>query len=273
MACTQPGAACASSYRRTCPCAAILCGMDDRISPQRRRLLFAALGATALVPLTAVRATASPAQPLPDFKPWGEGARPDLFLTLSSPARDAAALEAVLRAVLLPALAAADIAHVHGPIAGAIQLWMQIEPDQLLAHGLDAATAVAKIAEAVGGQVMPVPGRNRLQAWALVRPQAAKAVGIGQTVVPLPGIAHATLGYLGRTVYTLLPPQWDGQAAFSVYLESRTRLLDDVVQRCEQALQAATELPQDVQIQLGRMGRPLDTVTTLYVDLLGDRDG
>lgn len=245
--------------------------MDDAYLKRRRSLLLAALGGTALLPLgCAVRPAAAPEAvltPVPDLLPWGPQITPDLFLTVSSRERDVAELESLVRSAVLPVLAPADVAQAAGPIAGAIQLWMMLEPGRLQHHGLDVDRALALLKDAMGGSIGPVPGRHQLEAWVLDRP-GHKTLAADDITLALPDQPYAPLFVLGTTQYTLMPTAWREQACFSFFIQARSRLDATFLQRCEGLLQSAGDaLPADLEIQIGKIDDPLLTLPSLFVEV------
>lgn len=243
--------------------------MDVYPSMQRRRLLRAALGAAALTPLACSRVPAAAmATPVaPELLPLGPQITPDLFLTVTSQERDATTLALLVSTTVLPVLAPADIAHAAGPVEGAIQLWLTLDPVDLQHHGLDVDGALALLTQTLKGNAGPVPGRHRLKAWAIDIP-GQETVDAQQVTLPLPDHPYAPMFALGTTEYTVVPPAWRNQSHFSCYLQSRGRLDTGFLQRCERLLQTAgNTLPADLDIQIGRIGDPLLTLPTLFVEV------
>lgn len=236
---------------------------------QRRRLLHAALAGTALMPLgCSVVPAAALASPIaPKLLPFGPQITPELFLTVTSRERDATALASLVSTKVLPLLAPADIAHAAGPVEGAIQLWLMLDTVDLQHHGLDVDGALALLKQALDGNLGPVPGRHRLEAWAIDIP-GQKTVEAQHVTLPLPDHPYAPLFALGATEYTVVPPAWRNQPCFSCYLQPRSRLDTGFQQHCEQLLQAAgNALPADLDIQIGKIGDPLLTLPTLFVEV------
>ncbi len=243
--------------------------MDDNPLMQRRRLLQAALAGTAFLPLgCSLAPAAAPATPIaPSLLPLGPQITPELFITVTSRERDATALGSLVSTTVLPLLAPADIAHAAGPVEGPIQLWLMLNTVDLQHHGLDVDGALALLKEALNGNVGPVPGRHRLKAWAIDLP-GQKTLDAQQVTLPLPGQEYAPLFALGTTEYTVVPPAWRDQSRFSCYLQPRSRLDADFQQRCERLLQdAGNALPADLDIQIGKIGDPLLTLPTLFVEV------
>lgn len=246
--------------------------MDDNHSMQRRRLLQAALAGTALLPLgCSLASAAAPAPPLlPQLLPLGPQITPELFLTVTSRERDATELASMVSTQVLPMLAPADIAHAAGPVGGPIQLWLMLNSGDLQRHGLDVDGALTLLKRALNGNVGPVPGRHRLNAWAIDIP-GQETVEAQHVTLPLPDQPYAPLFALGTTEYTVVPPAWRDQARFSCYLQPRSRLDVNALQRCEKLLQGAgNALPADLDIQIGKIGNPLLTLPTLFVEVNND---
>ncbi len=239
---------------------------------QRRRLLQAALAGTALLPLgCSVVPAVAPATPIaPSLLPLGPQITPELFLTVTSRERDATELASMVSTQVLPLLAPADIAHAAGPVEGPVQLWLMLNTGDLQRHGLDVDGALTLLKGALNGNVGPVPGRHRLEAWAIDIP-GQKSMDAQQVTVPLPDQPYAPLFALGTTEYTVVPPAWRDQPRFSCYLQPRSRLDANFQQRCERLLQdAGNALPANLDIQIGKIGDPLLTLPTLFVEVNND---
>lgn len=227
--------------------------------------MLAALGGTALLPLGASAITTAP-----ELLPWGPQITPELFLTVSSRKRSVEALEVLTRTQLLPVLAPAGLAQAAGPVAGAIQLWLMLEPARLLPHGLDVQATLALIKEALGGELGPVAGRHRLKAWTFDHP-AHKTLAVQDLLLPVPGHGDVPLSALGTSQYTLMPTAWRDHACFSFFIQPRSRLDSTFLQRCLHLLQAAGgALPDDLEIQIGKIGDPLQTLPCLFVEVTDD---
>lgn len=205
------------------------------------------------------------------LEPERAGMAPYLFLTLSSATRSVEELAHLVQSTLLPVLAPADILHAYGPLAGAIQLWMELEPHMLGHHGMSVDDALSVLAGALDGVVGPVPGRNSLDAWAIHRTRTREEVNVNDVTLSLPGERHAPLFSLGSAHYALAPPPWSSQACVSVMLEPRRRVVAPFEQRCQALLDAAADvIPGDLQIQMGRLGEFMKAVPTLYVSVKGE---
>lgn len=227
--------------------------------------MLAALGGTALLPLGASAIT-----PAPELLPWGPQITPELFLTVSSRMRSVEALEVLTRTHLLPVLAPAGLAQAAGPVAGAIQLWLMLEPARLQQHGLDVQAALALIKDALGGELAPVAGRHLLNAWAFDHP-GHKTLAVQDLVLPVPGHGDVPLSALGTSQYTLMPTAWRDQPCFSFFIQPRSRLDRTFLQRCVDLLQSAGgALPTDLEVQIGKIGDPLLTLPILFVEVTDD---
>lgn len=242
--------------------------MDDTQFLARRRLLLAALAGAALLPSCARGNAVEGAPAVPTLASGRAGMAPYLFLTVTSATRSVEELAHLVQSTLLPALAPADILHAYGPVAGAIQLWMALEPHMLDHYGVSVDAALSLLAGAVDGTVGPVPGRNTLDAWAIQRTHTRAEVNANDITLSLPGESHAPLFALGSSHYALAPPPWSSQACYSFMLEPRRRVVAPFEQHCQALLDAAADvLPDDLQIQMGRLGDFMKAVPTLYVSV------
>jgi hypothetical protein len=245
--------------------------MDDTHFLARRRLLLATLAGAALLPSCAQGNTGEKTAALPLLEPGRAGMAPYLFLTVTSATRSVEELAHLVQSTLLPALAPADILHAYGPVAGAIQLWMALEPHMLDHYGMSVDAALSLLAGAVDGTVGPVPGRNTLDAWAIQRTHTRAEMNVNDVTLSLPGESHAPLFALGSSHYALAPAPWSSQACYSFMLEPRRRVVAPFEQHCQALLDAAANvIPEDLQIQMGRLGEFMKAVPTLYVSVKDD---
>ncbi|WP_313345091.1 hypothetical protein [Stenotrophomonas sp.] len=239
--------------------------MHETLLPNRRRLLAGLASALLVSACTQSRAEPINASP-PALLPPEDAIAPTVFLTLTSATRSASQLEDAVRSILLPVLAEAGVARASGPGVGMIQLWLELDLRELAPYAMDVDAGLAALAAAVNGTVAPVPGHHRMQAWALHRPQTLKEVKPQEVSLLLPGRDYAPLSALGSMQFALAPLAWAEQATVTVLLESNSRLDETFLQRCEAALlTAGTTVPDDLEIQLGRVGEFLKAVPDVYV--------
>lgn len=233
----------------------------------RRRVLAALTGAALLPWVSRVSAH-------PPVLEWGDPVRGDLFALLASPVRDEAALAAVARDVLVPALQARPSARVwsHAPLTQ--QYWLELAPERLQHYRVDAQTVLAALGVALGVPARPMPGRHALTAWSF----EGLPAGAGRTLrdvdfLVAPG-QTVSLSDLGLARFASEPPAWAGQAQLMMAIElepeaDRARALGlygDIVHGI------GARLPADVQVQVGRTGAFLAPLDVLYVHL-GDAAG
>lgn len=239
--------------------------MHETTVKNRRRLLAGLASALFVSACTQSKAEPTTVAP-PALLPPEDAIAPTVFLTLTSATRSASQLEDAVRSILLPVLADARVARATGPVVGMIQLWLELDPHQMAHYGMDVDAGLATLAAAVEATVGPVPGRHRMHAWALHRPQTLKEVKPQQATLLLPGRDYAPLSSLGSMQFALVPLAWADQATVTVLLESHSRLDETFLQRCETVLLAAgTTVPDDLEIQLGRVGEILKAVPEVYV--------
>lgn len=244
--------------------------MSEPQNGRRRRLLLAAVSGTVLLSACAPRRSVQEPEraPAPSLQPVSTSAAATVFLTLSSPSRPPEALEHMVNAILLPALAPARIAHAYGPVEMVVQLWCALEPDSLAHYRLSPEQGVALLADAVGGIVAPMPGRHALPAWALHRPDATRMVEAGTTSIALPGHPYAPLFALGSFEYAKGPPAWANQASITVLLQSQRRLYPGFEAECTRLLQTSSaSLPEDVEVQIGAVVGAMADASSVYVQL------
>lgn len=253
--------------------------MDETHFMERRRQLIAALVCAALLPSSAfaTKQTAGRAAPtapaVPELQLPDADMTPQLFLTMTSKVRSADALEQVLVSGILPALAKAGVTQAWNPVSGAIQLWVELDPILLDSKGLGVEDALPLLAAAMQAEVVPLPGRNTLQAWALQRPETAPPIDPMRVVLALPGDDEAPLASISSSLFTMAPPEWDGQTCISAFFASAGQDAQALEKRCMEQLAAAGDaVPKNVEVQLGRVSEVLKTVSTVYVSVLQEDD-